>query len=103
MSDEKEKVMKSINLAVIVSSVMLLASGFAVAESAYDKNISNQNFSKRPYHAAPQENAYKADDQWEGATLRDGDAVEESAAARKTSNTHKQLRLNSLGKRPYME
>jgi hypothetical protein len=97
-----EKMMKSVNLAVIVTSVMLLVPGVAFADP-FDKNLNNQSFSKRPYHAAPQENAYKADDKWEGTTLRDSDTVEESAAASKTSSTIKQLRLNSLGKRPYMD
>lgn len=95
--------MKSINLAVIVSSVMLLVSGYAVAESAYNKNFSNQNLSKRPYQAAPQDKVYGADDQWEGTTLRPEGVVDDGAAVSKNSSTLKQLRLNSLGKRPYMD
>lgn len=95
--------MKSTNLAVIVSSVMLLVSGYALAESAYNKNFSSQNLSKRPYQAAPQDKVYGADDQWEGTTLRADEAIDESGAVSKNTSTLKQLRLNSLGKRPHME
>ena len=42
--------MKSLNLAVILSTVALLVSGAAFAEDTYKKNVHNQNFmSKRPY------------------------------------------------------
>ena len=83
-----EKMMKSINLAVIVTSVMLLVSGFAQAGSAYENNTTN------PYQAPLENKAYNADDKWEGTTLRD-EAVEDSAAVKKNSTTLKQLRLNS--------
>jgi hypothetical protein len=99
-----EKMMKSINLAVIVTSVMLLVSGFAQADSAYKNDTTNHNFmSKRPYQAPLENKAYNADDKWEGTTLRADEAVEDSAAVSKNNTTLKQLRLNSLGKRPHMD
>jgi hypothetical protein len=98
-----EKMMKSINLAVIVTSVMLMVSGFAQADSAHKNDATNHNFmSKRPYQAPLENKAYNAEDKWEGTTLRD-ETVEDSAAVKKNSTTLKQLRLNSLGRRPHME
>lgn len=98
-----EKMMKSINLAMIVTSVMFLVSGMAVADGGFNKNLNNQNFSKRPYHAAPQDKAYKADDQWEGTTSRTDEALDENGAVSKNTRSQNHLRLNSLGKRPYMD
>lgn len=93
--------MKSLNLAVIVTSVMVAVSGMAQAESA---NTSNHNFmSKRPYQAPLENKAYNPEDKWEGTTLRADEAVEDSAAVKKNSTTLKQLRLNSLGRRPHMD
>ena len=46
--------MKSLNLAVIVSSAVLLLSGVAQAGDAYEKNQNNLNFiSKRPHQPLP--------------------------------------------------
>ena len=61
-----EKMMRNLNIAVIVSSVMLMASGVAMAEEVSKKSFSNQQFNgQRPYMKAPvQDNTYKADDQW---------------------------------------
>ncbi len=95
--------MKSMNLAAIVTSVMFLGSGMAVAEEAFNKNLNNQNFSKRPYHAAPQDKAYKADDQWEGTTSRTDEAIDENSSVSKNTRSQNHLRLNTLGRRPYMD
>jgi hypothetical protein len=56
---ESEK-MKSLNLAVILSTVALLVSGAAFAEDTYKKNVHNQNFmSKRPYAQPLADGAYE--------------------------------------------
>lgn len=99
--------MKSLNIAVFISAVMLSVTGLAQAESAtvgHEENANrlNHNFNaKRPYHA-PVDNtkAVKGDAQWEGATLvpNDEDSVES-----KNKYNIKQLRINSLGRRPYIE
>lgn len=93
--------MKRLNLAVLLSSLVLLASGGAIADEVTKKGYSNQQFSgQRPYMKAPvQDNTYNADDQWEGATL----VTDEEAATTKSHAKHNQMRLNLLGKRPYME
>lgn len=88
--------MKSLNLAVIVSSAVLLVSGAVHAEDAYTKNVHNQNLSKRPYQESP--SASKTDD-WEGATL----VPEDSGAEKPAMSKHKQLRIHMLGRRPYIE
>lgn len=96
--------MKSLNLAVIVTSVMVAVSGMAQAGSAHKNNATNHNFmSKRPYQAPLENKAYKADDQWEGTTLRTDDVSNESGAVSKNTRNLDQLRLHSLGKRPYMD
>lgn len=90
--------MKSLNLAVIVSSAMLLVSGAVMADSTYTKNVHSQNFSKRPYHQPLPESAYQKANEFEGATLvrdqlnEDGNAAEQKQQAQ---------RLNNLSKRPY--
>jgi hypothetical protein len=51
--------------------------------------------SKRPYQQAPADPALNKKENFEGATL-----IDESA---ETDGKHKQMRLNMLGKRPYVE
>jgi hypothetical protein len=94
--------MKSLKLVVIVTSVLLGASSMAQAENT---NATNGNFiSKRPYHAAVENNkTTKVDEQFEGATLIPEDAADENSATSKNERNLKQLRLHSLGRRPYME
>jgi hypothetical protein len=97
--------MKSLKLAMIVSSIMLAVAGVAQAESATgvdQGNRLNHNFmSKRAYQAPVENNkANKVDEQWEGATLIEED---ENSAASKNARNLKQLKINSLGRRPYME
>lgn len=89
--------MKSLNLAVIVSTVVLMASGLANAEVSQKNNAHHQNFSKRPYAQPLADSAYQKADGFEGATLvrevgEDGNAVNQKQ--------HTQ-RLNNLSKRPY--
>ncbi|MES2501379.1 MAG: hypothetical protein V4545_02145 [Pseudomonadota bacterium] len=91
--------MKSLNLAVIVSSAVLLVSGAVHAEDAYKKNVHNQNnMSKRPYAQPLPESAYQKSNEFEGATLVRGDGEADDSAL----GTNKQVqRMNQLSKRPY--
>jgi hypothetical protein len=90
--------MKSLNLAVIVSSVVLLASGAVHAKDEYTKNIHHQNLSKRPYHQPVVDSSAQKANEFEGATLVRGELSEDEAAANKHQQT---LRMNQLSKRPY--
>jgi len=90
--------MKTMNLAVMVSAVVLLLSGLANAEDAYNKNVHNQNFSKRAYAQPLPESAYQKADGFEGATLVRGEVSEDGNAV--DQKQHAQ-RLNNLSKRPY--
>jgi hypothetical protein len=98
--------MKSLKLAVIVSKVILGALMLSVAGLAQaDANRLNQNFiSKRAYQAPVENNkTNKVDEQFEGATSISEDASDENSTASKNERNLKQLRLHSLGRRPYME
>ena len=50
--------MKSLNLAVILSTAALMLASVANAEETYTKNVHNQNLSKRPYHQPLPDSAY---------------------------------------------
>jgi hypothetical protein len=91
--------MKSLKLAVIVSAVMLSVAGLAQADSA---DRLNHNFTSKRAYQAPVENKQtnKADPQFEGATLVPED---ENSVESKNARNLKQLKINSLGRRPYME
>lgn len=95
--------MKSLKLAALISAVMLTVAGMAQAESSIgheeSANRLNHNFSSKRAYQAPVE-ASKSGEQFEGATLlpKDEDSVES-----KNERNLKQLRINSLGRRPYME
>lgn len=86
--------MKSLNLAAISISALLFT-GLASAEDV-TTNI-NQNLSKRPYHQ-PVVEKEKSND-FEGATL----VTEDEATEKDGVSKHKQLRINMLGRRPYVE
>lgn len=88
--------MKTLNLAVIVSAAIFVASG--LAHAADKDNASNQNLSKRPYQQLPDESAYNKGDNWEGATL-----MKERSSPESGPTKYQQLRINMLGKQPYME
>jgi hypothetical protein len=98
--------MKSLKLAALISAVMLPVAGIAQAESSIghqeSANRLNHNFSSKRAYQAPVDlsNANKADEQFEGATLlpKDEDSIES-----KSERNLKQLKINSLGRRPYME
>ncbi len=91
--------MKSLNLAVIVSSAVLLVSGAVHAEDAYKKNVHNQNnMSKRPYAQPLPESAYQKSNEFEGATLVRGEVSEDGNAVDQKQQAQ---RLNNLSKRPY--
>lgn len=93
--------MKRLNLAVLLASLALLVSGHVVAEEVSKKGYSNHQFSgQRPYMKAPdQDSTSNTEGQWEGATL----VTDEETATNKGHSKHQQMRLNLLGKRPYME
>jgi methionine-rich copper-binding protein CopC len=98
--------MKGLKLAALISAVMLTVAGIAQAESSIGHQESvnrlNHNFSSKRAYQAPVDlnNANKADEQFEGATLlpKDEDSIES-----KSERNLKQLKINSLGRRPYME
>jgi hypothetical protein len=90
--------MKSLNLAVIVSSAVLLVSGAVQAKDVNTMNVHNQNLSKRPYHQPVADSAYQKANEFEGATLVRGELSEDETAANKHQQT---LRMNQLSKRPY--
>lgn len=88
--------MKSLNLAAIISTSLLVVSGLAMADETTPNNAHQQNLSKRPYHQ-PVEN--KKTDNFEGATL----VTDENSPEKTGVSKHKQLRINMLGQRPYVE
>jgi hypothetical protein len=88
--------MKTLNLAVILSTAIFLTSGLAQAKDKSD--INHQNLSKRPYQEIPEDAANKSADDWEGATL---EKRESKAQAGPTE--YQKLRINMLGKQPYLE
>ncbi len=91
--------MKSLKLAVIVSAVMLSVSGLAQADGT--ERLNHNFMSKRAYQAPVENNkSNKADEQFEGATLVPAD---ENSAEVKNARNLKQLKINSLSRRPYME
>jgi hypothetical protein len=85
--------MKTLNLTLAVSSLILLAAGAAQAEGSYQ----NHFMAKRPYQAAVENIAQQKDAQWEGATLIKDEASMNEAALDKRNV----LRVNMLSKRPY--
>lgn len=87
--------MKKISIMAILSAAMLLPAGAVYAENAQHDSINKQNLSRRPYQQVPAENASRKDS-FEGATLIN----EESENQKKNQQ---QIRLNMLGKRPFME
>ncbi|MES2546767.1 MAG: hypothetical protein V4575_03605 [Pseudomonadota bacterium] len=91
--------MKSLNLAVIVSSAVLMVSGAVHAADTYKNNAHNQNFmSKRPYAQTLPDSAYQKSDEFEGATLVRGEVEAEERALNKNIQLQ---RMNQLSKRPY--
>ena len=90
--------MKSLNLAVIVSTVALMFAGAANAEDTYSKNVHNQNLSKRPCHQPLPDSAYQKSNEFEGATLVRDELSEAEVAVKKNQEV---MRLNQLSKRPF--
>lgn len=91
--------MKSLNLAVVVSSAILMVSGAVHAEDAYKQSVHNQNMmSKRPYAQPLPESAYQKSNEFEGATLIRGEGEADESALGKNKQVQ---RLNQLSKRPY--
>lgn len=86
--------MKSIKLALIVCSGLMVAATGAIAQS----NSHNHNFaSKRPYYQPLPDSAYESKKEFEGATLVSGDLNTEGASASK----HQAFRMHMLSKRAY--
>jgi hypothetical protein len=96
--------MKSLRLSIILSAIMLAVTGVLVTGLAQAESTDrlNHNFmSKRAYHAPVENNkTTKADAEFEGATLVQED---ENSVEIKNAHNLKQLRINSLSRRPYME
>lgn len=93
--------MKSLNLAVMITSVVLLTSNLAQAKGQDHHNAHNQNFiSKRPYHEPVKNHTdtSKTSDEFEGATLEREELDENERAAIRNL---KVLRMNQLSRRPY--
>lgn len=90
--------MRTLNIAAVVSTAVLLAAGAAHAEDTLKKNAYNHNFmSKRPYMEVVANNAQQKDTQWEGATLIAGQETADEA----NLNSQSKLRLHMLSKRSY--
>lgn len=85
--------MKSLNLTLAVSSLILLTAGAAQAQESYQ----NHFMAKRPYQAAVENSSLQKDTTWEGATLIKGQLNMDEAAQEK----HNVQRVNMLSKRPY--
>jgi hypothetical protein len=88
--------MKTLNIAAIVTSTLLLVAGAAYAEESVKHNAHNHQWmSKRPYQ---QTIANKSQDQqWEGATyIADGSMTSESHLKNQQA-----FRLHNLGKRTF--
>ena len=91
--------MKSLKLAVILSAVILSVSGLAQADNT--ERLNHNFMSKRGYHAPVENNkSTKADAEFEGATLVPED---ENSVESKNARNLKQLKINSLSRRSYME
>jgi len=93
--------MKVSNLVVVITSVVLLASGAVQAQETSKHNPHNQNFiSKRPYHEPVTNNANKSTDEFEGATLERDEVTENERA---TVKNLKVLRMHQFSRRGYHE
>ncbi len=88
--------MKSLKLAVVVSSVVLMVSGLSQAQES--KHNNHQHLSKRPYQEVLPDSAYNKSDNFEGATLIAKEAPNEAGA-----KNLKAIRLHMLGKIPHMD
>lgn len=90
--------MKTFNIAAILSTVALLAAGAAYAEDSVKHNAhSHQFISKRAYHQTVDNKATAQDAQWEGATNITDEAREDGIQL-KNRNA---VRMNQLAKRPF--
>ena len=91
--------MKSLKIAVILSAVILSVSGQAQADNT--ERLNHNFMSKRGYQAPVENNkSTKVDAEFEGATLVPED---ENSFDSKNERNLKQLKINSLSRRPYME
>jgi len=95
---EQENIMKTYNIAAILSSLALLAAGAAYAEDSVKHHVHRHQFmSKRPYQQTVANKASAQDAQWEGATYIT-DEYRKDESHLKNQNA---VRMNHLGKRPF--
>lgn len=80
------------NLSISLALILVCHGAHAAGNEV--NSINHQNLSKRPYQKAAAESE-KSKDHFEGATM-----IDEAAEADKKFHT---IRLNMLGKRPYVE
>ena len=90
--------MKSIKLALIVCSTLMVAATSAIAQDDYKKNAHSQNFmSKRAYHQPLPVSDSESKKDFEGATLVSENLNDEGASSGKNQT----LRMHMLSKRAY--
>jgi hypothetical protein len=85
-------------LLVVLVSFGVMANVHADETQAQDNDVRtlhHKNFSSRPYSKAPVAKQQSAEDKWEGAGI-----VTDSPD--KGFDKHDQLRLNFIGRRPYV-
>jgi hypothetical protein len=91
--------MKSFNKAVLVSSMVFVFSGVAMANDAV-KNSQYQNIAKRSYLQVSPSNKPSHLGDWEGATLLESAQVKHSGM--QNAVDIRKINLHMLAKRPYM-
>lgn len=91
--------MKNKQLSTMITTALFLSAGLAFAGDAHELNTSTQNLSKRPYQEAPQNTASSQKEGFDGATL----VNEDGSKPKPVVSKHRQLRINMLGSRPYIE
>ena len=88
--------MKTLSVLTLLTTVALGVSLNTMANESNHQLIQNQQLSKRPYQAVPDQS--QKEEGWEGATYLDSKS--NNAASNKSIQ---QIRLHMLGKRPYMD
>jgi hypothetical protein len=91
--------MKSKKLAIISTAAFFLSTSLAFAGDAHQQNLNTHHLSKRPYQDVPSNTVAKQKEGFDGATL----VNEDGSAIKPEVSKHRQLRINMLGSRPYIE
>lgn len=95
---DQENMMKTFNIAAILSSLALLAAGAAYAEDSVKHNFQSHQFmSKRPYQKTIVNKSSGQDGQWEGATYIE----EQELKSESHLKSQQAFRLHNLGKRTF--